>query len=639
MQTDYTEGQGSRSHFAYRRAGAWARRVLAARYLIVLAMLGILVLYLPLLRSGFYLDDLHYRVLYSNDAGVRFNQVRQAFQPGPLALYSFVGDATMQFARDKAGLPWWASDDIRVNFFRPVSSLTLALDFSLWPDTALFPHIHSLLWFFALLLLAHQVYRSISGNAVAAGISILLLAVDDAFIGPAGWISNRHALIAMVFGVLSLWLYHLGARKKRWPFFAGAVAAYGMSLLSSEMGIAALGYLAAYILVLDRDHWTDRLKRIAPFILITAIWRLTYAGLGFGAIHSLQYVDPLNDPSQFLGQLLSRYPTYLLSAIGPPVADTLLLASPQATAWIAAGSLIALALLALIVHPVLRAHRTSSFWAIGLLCAAVPLTTGVPGQRNLGLISFGMMALMGQLLFDVVGLRQPVPVHRVQQALLRLVIPLLLVANVVLPVQSIVSEPDRREALVDLSDKAANFGGDPALAEQHVYIINSPGTIFCVFGMHQRLLTGAPLPASMNYLASGNVPVSIVRIDARTIVVTPSGGYTPGPGPVIDERTGRVTHMSAVNIGRTLEQIIYNPQVPFRVGQVIALSEVTVNITEMTADGRIAQAAFVFDRPLDDSRYVWLLWNQNVRLYEKVEMPPVGETRVYSGDTPFHWLH
>jgi hypothetical protein len=66
-----------------------------------------------------------------------------------------------------------------------------------------------------------------------------------------------------------------------------------------------------------------------------------------------------------------------------------------------------------------------------------------------------------------------------------------------------------------------------------------------------------------------------------------------------------------------------------RLGQVVALSEVTVEVTEMTGDGRIAQAAFTFANPLEDNRYVWLLWDEATSTYERVQMPSVGETRVY----------
>jgi hypothetical protein len=148
-------------------------------------------------------------------------------------------------------------------------------------------------------------------------------------------------------------------------------------------------------------------------------------------------------------------------------------------------------------------------------------------------------------------------------------------------------------------------------------------------GLFQRLFTDEPFPVSINYLSSGFAPVHIERVDAQTIIVTPDGGYTPLPGPIVDDKTGMVTHISLENVYRALDGFFYNPRNPMRVGQVVALSEVTVEVTEMTGDGRIAQAAFTFAHPLEDNRYVWLLWEEDTSTYKRVQMPLAGESRVY----------
>ena len=148
-------------------------------------------------------------------------------------------------------------------------------------------------------------------------------------------------------------------------------------------------------------------------------------------------------------------------------------------------------------------------------------------------------------------------------------------------------------------------------------------------GMLHRLFTEEPFPASINYLSSGFTPVHIERVDARTIIVTPDGGYTPLPGPITDDKTGTVMQVHLENVYRALEGLFYNPQNPMRVGQVVALSEMTAEVTEMTDDGRIAQAVFTFAKRLEDDRYVWLLWEEDTSTYDRVQMPPVGEARVY----------
>jgi hypothetical protein len=126
--------------------------------------------------------------------------------------------------------------------------------------------------------------------------------------------------------------------------------------------------------------------------------------------------------------------------------------------------------------------------------------------------------------------------------------------------------------------------------------------------------------------------VQIKRVGIRTIIVTPVGGYSPQPGPILDEKTGKLSQIGQENLVRLADGLIYNPRYPLQTGQVIALSEMTVQVRRMTGDGRVAQATFTFAGELEDSRYVWLLWDAKTSTYVRVRMPPVGESRVYSDD-------
>jgi hypothetical protein len=593
-------------------------------------ILGVL-LYVPFLFSGFFQDDYGFRLQFSPDIFEKFNIPAEVMQNNPLNLYGFSWDSSARFRieQDHGFAPWWASDQIKTNFFRPLSSLTLALDFSLWPDTPLLIHIHSLLWFCLLIVLTYRLYRSISGSAAVAGISILLFVMDDVLSGPVGWISNRHALVAMVFCVLCVWLYHRGVSKRKWPYIAGACGVYALALLASEMGLVTFAYLFAYMLVLDRDNWTGRVKRIVPFVLITVVWRLAYTGLGYGASGTLLYIDPILNPVDFITQMLTRFPALLFSAVGLPVVDLLLAFSPQAMGVAAAVFLIPLGLLAFAVYPVLKNHRTSAFWLLGLLAAIVPLVTGIPQNRNLGLVSLGVMGLAGQLFVDIATARKTGPLTTFQRVLLRIAVPLLVILYLVVSPILVISNPATTRTSAEAQASAADFGSVPELVEQHLYVINPPGAMSFMAGLFQRLFTDKTMPASINYLSSGFAPVTIERVDAQTIIVTPEGGYTPLPGPIVDDKTGMVTPVGLENVYRALDGFHYNPRNPMQVGQVVALSDMTVEVTEMTGDGRIAQAAFTFAHPLDDNRFVWLLWNEATSTYERVQMPPVGESRVY----------
>ena len=625
------ETKDSYSFPLYHRIGQLARPIITSRYWIVVVLIVAILLYIPFLFSGFFQDDYGFRLNFSPDIYEKYNIPAEVMQNGPLNLYGFSLDSSARFSigQDKGFAPWWASDQIKTNFFRPLSSLTLAFDFSLWPDTPLLMHIHSLLWFCLLIVLTYQLYRSVSGSAVVAGISILLFVMDDVLSGPVGWISNRHAVVAMVFSVLCVWLYHQAVSKQKWPYVAGACGVYALALLASEMGLVAFAYLLACALVLDRDRLPARVKRIVPFVLITVVWRLAYTGLGYGARGTLLYIDPLLNPLDFITQLLTRYPVLLFSVVGLPVADMLIAFSPHALGVAAAVFLIPLGLLALAVYPILKNHRASAFWLLGLLGAVIPLVSGIPQSRNLGLVSLGVMGLAGQVLVDVATARKTGPLTAFQLVLLKITTPILLILCLVVSPLLVISNPATTRTSAESQASAADFGSAPELAGQHLYVINPPGAMSVMGGLLQRLFTNEPLPASLNYLSSGFAPVHIERVDARTIIVTPDGGYTPLPGTVVDDKTGMVTEIHLENVYRALDGFHYNPWDPMQVGQVVALSEVTVEVTGMTGDGRIAQAAFMFAHPLDDDRYVWLLWDDVTSAYERVRMPPAGESMVY----------
>jgi hypothetical protein len=624
------ETKGSFSFPLYQRIGRLIRPIVAWRYWIVAVLLATVLLFIPFLTSGFFQDDFGFRIQFDRQARAKIDMPDNVLHNGLLNLYNFSSDAeTFKAGQDIGFTPWWASSRIKTSFLRPLASLTLVLDYSLWPASPLLMHIHSLLWFCLLLYLAYRLYRDISGSAVVAGLGLLLLAVDDVFTGPAGWISNRHAIVAMTFGVLCIWLYQRGVSGKDPKSQAWSYGVYAVALLASEMGLVTFAYLFAYMLILDRDSWVNRIKRMLPFIVITVVWRLVYSALGYGASGTLLYIDPIQNPIGFATQALNRYPLLLFSAVGLPVADQLIAFSPQALAVTAACSLLPIGLLILAVIPVLKRRREAAFWAIGLLCAVVPLVSGIPGNRNLGFVSLGVMGLAGQLFVDVAGMPRPGPLNGFQRFLLKLTVPILLATYLVYSPWSVLASPGTTRAMAEAQTSVVDFGSDPRLAQQHLYVINPPGTMIYIPGLFERLFVADPFPASINYLSSGFAPVHIERLDERTIRVTPEGGYTPLPGPITDPKTGVVMPVHEQNVYRALDENTYNPRDPMRVGQVVRLSEFTVEVTAMTADGRIAQATFTFAHPLEDDRYVWLLWNQDTSTYTRVSIPPIGETRIY----------
>jgi hypothetical protein len=615
----------------YHRIGNAIRPVINSRYWLLIVVGVAILLYLPMLFSGFYADDLGHRLSFSPDAAARLGWPME-LRPAWWNLYGFSthSEDYDEMLRNQGYFnPWWASGTITVSFFRPLASGLLALDFSLWPNAPLPIHIHSLLWFLLLLFLIFRLYKDLTKSVTVAGLGVLLVALDDVFASPAGWISNRHSVIAMVFGVLCLMLYDRGVRRKNWGLIGGSYALMAVALLASEMGLVTFAYLFAYMLVLDEDKLANRVLRLAPFVAIIVVWRVIYSTLGYGVHGSILYVDPIASPAQFIRSMAVRLPTNLFSAIGLPIASIEIAATPQAMVPIAIFCAIAAVLYGVVAFPVLKRHRLAAFWLIGLLCALVPVSSGIPDNRNLVFVSLGLMALVSQLFVDVARMKKS-DLAGLWRVLLKVHVPVLVILYMVVSPIMVLSQPGIWQASTDAQRQALDFGGDPALTNQHVYIVNPPCVALYIVGAFWKAFTDEPIPESINYLSPGFTPVTIQRVDDRTIRVTPESGYSPPPGMIVDPASGELVPIGEENVYRTIDRsFYYDPDYLTEVGQTVTLSEFTVEVAAMTDDGRIAEAIFTFAEPLESDRYVWLVVDAASQSYERVEMPPVGESRVY----------
>ncbi|MCX5883174.1 MAG: hypothetical protein NTU74_15655, partial [Deltaproteobacteria bacterium] len=206
----------------------------------ILAVTAVL-LCLPALWVGWQWDDYAHQLALH-----QFPETRQ-LTPSPLFMFTFANGDIAQNHRlmDAGWLPWWSLENLRLAFFRPLTVLTHWLDHSLWPDSTVLMHFHSLIWLGLLIYVSAKLYRRLMGTTWIAGMAALLFALDDAHGVPAGWIANRNALIASVFVILTL-ISHDAWRKKTWkPGVVIGPILFLCGLLAGEMALAGAGYLLA----------------------------------------------------------------------------------------------------------------------------------------------------------------------------------------------------------------------------------------------------------------------------------------------------------------------------------------------------------------------------------------------------------
>jgi hypothetical protein len=106
---------------------------------------------------------------------------------------------------DKLGA-WWAAPDFKVAFWRPLTAATLAIDHLLWPRSSVLMHLHSLLWFAALLFALRALYGRLLTPPVAT-LALALYAWDDARGHVLSWVAKRNVLVAGLFGTCAIIAY------------------------------------------------------------------------------------------------------------------------------------------------------------------------------------------------------------------------------------------------------------------------------------------------------------------------------------------------------------------------------------------------------------------------------------------------
>ncbi len=565
------------------RLRSFVRAVLTHRRLWLVAAVLAAVLTLPSLRVGLIFDDYHAKLLMED------SHSPARVLKSPLDMFRLLsGDPRQNVAlRDYGFLPWWADEHIKGALWRPIASLTHWADYLLWPDMPALMHAQSILWYALLAAAAALLYRRLMGPTLAAGLAGLLYAADHVHSVPAGFLANRNVLLAGLFGVLCL-LAHLRWRQDGWrPGQALAPALLAVSLLAKEEGIATCAYLMAFALVLDEGSWRVRLRTILPYIAVVAAWRACWWYQGYGVSVGGLYVDPLTEPLRYLGTLLHNAPILLLGQMGFPPADVSMILEGSTDRWFCIGAWLFGLLLAVVCWPLLRHDRVARFWAIGMVLALLPASTAIPSDRMLLFVGLGGIALVAQFLvwwFAADGRSYRWAWRASAAGLAGLFI---LFHMVVSPVDLLLRSaapvgPKRFLERLYLPNPL-----DPSIERQDLVIVNPPAAFFLMASPLTWAAQSEPMPAHLRILCSSLFrPVDIHRPDERTLMVRPRIGYL---------------FWKADRFWRSNER-------PIRLGYRVHLPGMTATVTAMEADGRPAEASFIFEVPLEDESLRWLQW-------------------------------
>lgn len=136
----------------------------------------------------------------------------RAVMRDPFSAYAFQArDASVRHAhlhamRDAGAIPWWSDLDLHQAFFRPLSSLSLALDFTLWPSAPWLMHLENSLLFALIVLAAASLYKALGLSTRVQGLATAFLAMQAAQSMTTGWISG-FVRCTTLWNANAIWLY------------------------------------------------------------------------------------------------------------------------------------------------------------------------------------------------------------------------------------------------------------------------------------------------------------------------------------------------------------------------------------------------------------------------------------------------
>jgi hypothetical protein len=348
-----------------------------------------LLLTLPTLTIGFYLDDHVFRAFLSGT------------WPGPEVpfwdLYRFAtGDPELNRSAIAVGvMPWWSAPELRLHFIRPLSSWLFWADNRVFADAALGYHVHTLAWYVGLVAAVGALFRALFSRATAH-LSLLIFACSAAHFYPYAWVSSRHLLVAALPCVLGLWSLVAGMR-------GGALwCALGVSLglLGGEAALCTFGFLVGYLALSRSTDLRARLQAVLPSFVVGAVYLAVYGAVGGGAQHSGGYVDPLRAPVEFMSRSAEVLPILLGNAVLGLPADI----AQIGTQWplVVVGLFAVLstwfALRSLTPSLVADEREHLPWLVLGAIVGLLPTLGGFPGARVLLLPNMGFAPLLAVLI-------------------------------------------------------------------------------------------------------------------------------------------------------------------------------------------------------------------------------------------------
>jgi hypothetical protein len=500
----------------------------------------------------------------------------QVVERGPFAAYAFqpldpqATHAEMLDHRSAGRVPWWSNVHARTCFFRPLSSLSLWLDFA-HGAAPWWMHLENCACYALIVWLAVTLYGQLGLSGAGLGWASVFFGLNGAFAVAVGWIAGRNTLLAACFGLASVLVHDRARRAGRPLLLALSCSCFALSLLSAELGLCTLGYLCAHAWAVDRAPPLRRAMALSPYAALTGVYLVYYVSAGYGSNVGGVYRDVLGSPGSALLAFVESIPLWLATTATLPIASFQLLVA-NVRLPLLVFSLVVLALLVPLIAARWKELPGARMFGLGALLSLVPLASAMPQERLGFFVAFGVYGLLGPWIasdFDAP--------ERMRRALARFVwetrgvyLPLLFVPMLFSVAASFAS------GAANALDRALPRDDAPT-----AILLNPPHWSAPWYQAVMRATRGETNPASFS-LYAGTQALELERVNDRSLELHAPRSWFTTPF----ERMGA----------------------SFRAGDRIALAPLTVELREVDEMGAPKRARFTFDRSLDDPGLTFWLW-------------------------------
>ncbi|MEY4766481.1 MAG: hypothetical protein RI907_3154 [Pseudomonadota bacterium] len=571
-------------------------KLISGRWSLTLAVLVGMLLVMPSMNLGLFGDDyLHWAIL----TGLVRNPQVGSFH----GLFNFADGvpAHVQALKDNGQLVWWASDVLKINFWRPLSELSQALDYALWPTQFWLMHLHNVLLYGLMIALMGLFLRRIDPDRTHTGLATWLFAGNMLHAFAVAWLACRNQMLSGVALGLTMLAYDSWRQHGGLGRMALALLAFVVGLFSAEASVQIFGYVLAYSLFIEHDRpLLKRALAVLPFVVIVLAWKYTHGKLGYGSFASPGYVDPTSNLQGFLTSVTLRMPALMIAQwFGVSSVMYEQLAPGVKLAYSGAGAVALLLLAGLMAKLGAFKSHLVRFYVAGAVLSLAPACAGYPFDRLTVNSDLGVSGALAIVLVSV--WRQKDSLRGGLQGLAKWVMLILGVVHLVLFPVAKVAQSAMLKPLMDPGDHLMPLAMPvPQVSVNQQYLlINSPVAEGVYYAPLIRAQHGVPNPSAMYALGPNGHAMRLTRVDANTLDLWVEGGWRS-------------------TISRDLQLQ------PFQVGDQATMGQIGVTVLEVTPDQAPQTVRFKLPRSAEAEQWLFFLWKGMG--VEAIRPPAVGQT-------------